>query len=171
MCPVAKLSHTQKDESVSNDSIVFSCTLAARVEKANVVNPINECIEPRQFIFQKYFSDSLRKYINSFMMPEILRIMDLQENTVSRSRIVADMIARLDLGITVGIVLGNRNRTNTIDEMKLQKPSCHRLPSTLIVWFLVVPESIGLSVCRTAVLISATKKFRRGKCEWSWLRK
>ncbi len=40
MCPVAELSHTQNDESVSKDVMVFSCILA-RVENVNVVSPIN----------------------------------------------------------------------------------------------------------------------------------
>ena len=55
------------------------------------------------------------------------------------------MIAEPALGILVGIMCENQNRVDTINEMKLQKPLCHRFASTMGVWLSVV-HSISLSV-------------------------
>jgi hypothetical protein len=73
------------------------------------------------------------------------------------------MIALVNLGIAVGIIVGDRQRANANDFIRLQKPSCHKysVASILHVWLLAVRNSIGLFVCRSAALISATKNFQR----------
>ncbi len=73
------------------------------------------------------------------------------------------MIALVNLGIAVGIVVEDRQSTNANDFIRLQKPSCHRylVASLLNVWLLAVGTLIGLLVCRSAALTSATKNFQR----------